>query len=124
MILVFGGSYNGKCQYIKNKYDIREEEIFFCNAENINFNKKVINGLHIFIRSCVLKNIDSFALIEKNKENFKDKIIICDEINSGIVPMNKEDRIWREECGQVMQLLMEECDEAYRVFFGIGEKVK
>lgn len=124
MILVFGGSYNRKCQYIKSKYEITEEDIFCCSDENINFSKKVINGLHIFIRSCVLKNIDSFELIEKNKGSFKDKIIICDEINSGIVPVNKEDRIWREECGHIMQFLMEECDEAYRVFFGIGEKIK
>ena len=124
MILVFGGSYNGKLDFVKNKYNIKEESVFFCNDENIKFEDEVIYNLHMFIKSCILKEKNAFEIIEDNINLLRDKIIICDEINSGIVPMDKKDRLWREECGKILQYLAKECDECYRVFFGIGEKLK
>lgn len=38
--------------------------------------------------------------------------------------MKKEDRMWREECGQSLQFLSKHSEEVYRVFFGIPEKLK
>ena len=130
MILIFGGSYNGKLNFCKEKYMVKDDEIFFCgkdnkdNIEKLNFNKKVICGLHIFVKECVKNNIRSLDIIKNNADNLNDKIIICDEINSGIVPMKKEDRMWREECGQSLQFLSKHSEEVYRVFFGIPEKLK
>ncbi|SUQ41003.1 Bifunctional adenosylcobalamin biosynthesis protein CobP [Clostridium neonatale] len=94
------------------------------NIEKLNFNKKVICGLHIFVKECVKNNISALDIIKNNADNLNDKIIICDEINSGIVPMKKEDRMWREECGQSLQFLSKHSEEVYRVFFGIPEKLK
>ena len=130
MILIFGGSYNGKLYFCKEKYMVKDDEIFFCgkdnkdNIEKLNFNKKVICGLHIFVKECVKNNISALDIIKNNADNLNDKIIICDEINSGIVPMKKEDRMWREECGQSLQFLSKHSEEVYRVFFGIPEKLK
>ena len=124
MILIFGGSYNGKLEYCRKKYNLKDKDIFFCTDENIDFSKKVICGLHIFIRSCIEKNINSMKYIEDNIEKFKDKIILCDENNSGIVPLKREDRIFREECGQSMQYLSSKAQEVYRIFFGLQEKLK
>lgn len=42
MILIFGGSYNGKLEFVKEKYDIAKEEIFFCTNQNLDFKKKVL----------------------------------------------------------------------------------
>ena len=123
MILIFGGAYNGKIQFVMNKYSLKDEDIFFCKDEVLDFNKKVICGLHIFTKKCVLNNMDSLTVIKDNIELLKDKIIICDEIGSGIVPMTKEDRMWREENGRVLQYLCLNADEIYRVFFGLSEKL-
>lgn len=123
MVLVFGGAYNGKLQFAMNKYDLKDEYIFFCKDEVLDFSKKAICGLHVFTKKCVLNNIDSLKLIKDNVELLKDKIIICDEIGSGIVPMAKEDRMWREENGRVLQYLCQNADEIYRVFFGLSEKL-
>ncbi|SUQ41002.1 hypothetical protein CNEONATC25_01485 [Clostridium neonatale] len=30
MILIFGGSYNGKLNFCKEKYMVKDDEIFFC----------------------------------------------------------------------------------------------
>lgn len=124
MILVFGGAFNGKLEFVQEKFKIAKEDIFFCRDEKINYDKKVICGLHIFIRACVVNNINSVSILKSNEKYLKDKIIICDEINSGIVPIEKIYREWREETGQAMQLLSQNSDSIYRIFFGIGEKLK
>lgn len=49
MILYFGGAYNGKLEYVKEKYNLTDKDIFYCNKDNIDFNKKVISGLDKFI---------------------------------------------------------------------------
>lgn len=124
MTLIFGGAYNGKLEFVKEKYNLKDEEIFLCNDEKLNLNCKVICGLHIFIRNCVLKGIDSLEVLEKNMDLLEDKIIICDEIGSGIVPMEKLDRQYREECGRGLQFLVKKATNVSRVFFGMEEVLK
>ena len=95
MVLVFGGAYNGKSEFVKEKFNITEDDMFYCKGDKIDFSKKVICGFHKFTYDNVLKNINSLDYIKDNINLFEDKIIICDEISSGIVPLKKEDRIWR-----------------------------
>ena len=57
------------------------------------------------------------------KEN-PDAVICCDEIGSGIHPLEKEDRIWREETGRALCILAEGADSVVRVFCGIPQKIK
>ena len=124
MILVFGGAYNGKKDFIKEKFNINEEDIFYCSDGEIDFSKKVICGLHKFTYNNTLKNKSSLEYIKENINLFKDKIIISDEISSGIVPLKKEDRRWREETGRCLQYLSKESSCVYRVFCGISTIIK
>ena len=124
MILVFGGAYNGKLSYVKNKYKINNEDIFYCNCDKLNFNKKVISGFHIFVRERILNNKDVLNYIEDNIENLKDKIIITDDIGSGIVPLEKKDRVWRDEHGRAIQYLTLNSEKVIRVFLGIEKVLK
>ena len=124
MILVFGGAYNGKKDFIKEKFNINEEDIFYCSDGEIDFSKKVICGLHKFTYSNVLNEINSLQYIKENMNLFQDKIIVCDEISSGIVPLKKEDRKWREETGRCLQYLSKESSCVYRVFCGISTIIK
>ena len=124
MILVFGGAYNGKKDFIKEKFNINEEDIFYCSDGEIDFSKKVICGLHKFTYNNTLKNKSSLEYIKENINLFKDKIIISDEISSGIVPLKKEDRMWREETGRCLQYLSKESSCVYRVFCGISTMIK
>lgn len=124
MKLYFGGAYNGKLQYIKENYNIKDKEIFNCSEGEIDFSKKVINSLHKFIYYNIQNEIDSLDFIKNNIDNFKNKIIICDEICQGIVPLKKEDRKWREETGKVLQYLSKESTLVCRIFFGINQVLK
>ena len=117
MILIFGGAYNGKLEFIKEKFEVSDDEIFYCTDSKIDYSKKVISGFHKFTYSNVLNEINSLQYI-------KDKIIVCDEISSGIVPLKKEDRKWREETGRCLQFLSKESSSVYRVFCGIPTIIK
>lgn len=124
MILVLGGAYSGKLEFVKEKYKVSDNDIFYCEKETLDFSKKVICGLHIFTYTNSLNNISSLEIIKDNIELLKDKIIICDEISSGIVPLKKEERVWREDTGKVLQYLSKNADKVIRIFCGIETKIK
>ena len=124
MVLVFGGAYNGKLDFVKEKFSINEDDIFYCGVNEIDFSKKVICGFHRFRYENILKDINSLQYIKENINFFKDKIIISDEISSGIVPLKKEDRMWREETGRCLQYLSKESSCVYRIFCGIPTIIK
>ena len=124
MILIYGGAYNGKLQYVKENYDIKEEDIYYCEDSNIDFSKKVIYGLHKFTYENSNNEKVSIDYLKENINKLQDKIIICDEINSGIVPINKNERIWREDTGRALQYLSKNANKVVRVFFGIPTVLK
>lgn len=128
MILVFGGAYNGKLNFVKEKFNISNEDIFTVNNElkdfNIDFSKKVINNFHKFTYKLSLENIDALEYIIKNLGLFENKIIVCDDISQGIVPLKKEDRFWRENTGRCLQYISEKSETVYRVFCGIPTVIK
>lgn len=124
MHLYFGGAYNGKLEYIKNHYSIKDEEVFNCKEDKIDFSKRVINGVDKFIYFNAINGRESFRYFYDNLEKLKGKIIICDEVSSGIVPLKKEERFWREETGRVLQLLSENSTKVVRVFCGIPTVLK
>ena len=128
LILIFGGAYNGKLSFVKEKFNITEDDIYTINDElnsiDIDFTKSVINKFHKFIYKLSLKGIDAIEYMIKNKELFKDKIIICDDISQGIVPLKKEDRMWRENTGKCLQYISKTSKTVYRVFCGIATVLK
>ncbi|MDY4606137.1 bifunctional adenosylcobinamide kinase/adenosylcobinamide-phosphate guanylyltransferase [Clostridium tertium] len=127
MILVFGGAYNGKLSFVKEKFNISDEEILTLNNIDdleIDFSKKVINKFQNLTYKMSLENQDPLKYILENESLFKDKIIISDDICEGIVPLKKEDRIWRENTGKCLQYLSKNSKEVYRVFCGIPMVIK
>lgn len=127
MILVFGGAYNGKLSFVKEKFNISDEEVLTLNNIDdleIDFSKKVINKFQNLIYKMSLENQDPLKYILENESLFKDKIIISDDICEGIVPLKKEDRIWRENTGKCLQYLSKNSKEVYRVFCGIPMVIK
>ena len=53
-----------------------------------------------------------------------DCIIISDEIGNGIVPMEHEEREYRELTGRLLCELANKADRVERIVCGIGERIK
>ena len=71
-----------------------------------------------------LKFVKSEFDIKENIEKLKGKIIICDEISAGIVPLEKKDRVWREDTGKTLQYISKHSDKVFRVFLGYETRIK
>lgn len=127
MILIIGGAYQGKLDFAKDTFNIGDEEIFSCteNTCHLDATKKIINNLDEYIRSAIYGGKDENHIKSQlNDEVYMDKIIIVTDQSCGIVPLKKEDRIFREALGRVTTMLSQKADEVYRVFCGIPQKLK
>ena len=126
MILIFGGAYQGKLEYAREKYNIAEEDIFCCSEDSAqpDFSKKLIYGLENFTFACVKEGLEAKTILESNIDKLDDKIIICADISQGIVPMDKDQRDWREMTGRAMLYLGKQADTVIRVFCGLGHEIK
>ena len=52
------------------------------------------------------------------------RIIVCDELGCGVVPMDAFERAWRERTGRIGCELAKQAEAVYRVTCGIGTRIK
>ena len=54
MILIIGGAYQGKLQYVKEKYKVSDDEIFECSSEaEIDLSKRVFHHFEYYLKHCL-----------------------------------------------------------------------
>ena len=123
MILIFGGAYQGKLEYALENY-MNTDSIFKCEDSRIDFSKDIITDFHMLVLSHIRDGIDTSEFIEQHADLLSSKIIICDDISCGVVPISAETRAWREAVGRSLNLLSRKSDEVVRVFCGLGMNLK
>ena len=74
----------------------------------------IIDHLHEFIR----------RYPGKEPQLRRDAVVICDEVGSGIVPVDREEREFRERVGRIGCRIAEEADSVIRVVYGIPVRLK
>ena len=125
MILIFGGSYQGKLEFAKETFGVTENDVFTCTVDSeIDWAKKVLYNLDQAFLRHVREGKESRDVLKDHLDQLKDKILIVNDISQGIVPMERENRDWREMTGRAMLYISKEADEVYRVFCGLGSKIK
>lgn len=116
MILVVGGAYQGKMEYVKTHYP---RDYLLIPDYHLEIKKQLEEGLNPVEEAKRFVRLSSSLKSEK-----KDLIIVCDEVGSGVVPMGAFDRRYREMTGRVCCYLAQEATEVVRVIAGIGTKIK
>ena len=124
MILVIGGAYQGKLDYVLENHP--GKTVFQCDVENpgLDLSAGIINGLHLMILAQVRAGTDAIAYLQERLLELKSKVVICDDVSCGVVPIDPEMRRWRETTGRCLALLSKNADEVIRVFCGIGSRIK
>ncbi|MCD8076307.1 MAG: bifunctional adenosylcobinamide kinase/adenosylcobinamide-phosphate guanylyltransferase [Lachnospiraceae bacterium] len=148
MRLIIGGAYQGKLEYAKKTYGIEEGwidgrscgwmEIAGCCG---------IHHFHEYVKRMILAEPETGAdggtqifqfctedltLLEEQAQEFSawlfqvnpELTIVSNELGYGIVPMEKEDRLWREAVGRICTSLAAKADEVVRVICGMGMRLK
>ena len=108
MIMITGGSFQGKTEYARAQYPDREIIVHFEEQ----------------ILQCIRENRDPSAYTGQFIESHPDAVVLMDEIGNGIVPVDREERAWREAAGRAGCRLAKAAGEVYRVMAGIGSRIK
>lgn len=174
MKLVFGGAYQGKLEYAKEKYEITDNQVLdlrelsidesaeadaekACRAigeeaveDTENVEKKVLKGnteaedafakvlsealndpekralykLDELVYEMVKKGAEARNVFKAVRPQLEDRILICDDVSQGLVPMDPVDREFREALGRALLYLGQEADEVVRIFCGLGHRIK
>lgn len=144
MEVYFGGAFQGKLEYVLEKKGcLKIADGAGCSLKDIK-EAQVLNHLHLYIKRLTYKEdaaynttvddtitVDTTAktmpaaeIINDIYEANPDIILICDEVGGGIVPLKKEDRIYRETVGRALCCAVKKSDRVERVMCGIGQCLK
>lgn len=123
MKLYIGGCFQGKREAVIKKENIKN----IINAENADIEEMLsaegIYGIDGFIR----KNLDE-SLVNELADRFisenKNVVIINNEVGYGVVPIDKNERLYRELNGRFNIRIAQSSDEVYRVVSGICTRIK
>lgn len=119
MDLITGGFYQGKLDHAKEKYQLSEEEIETCREDTKpDLSKRCLNCYEQYVLYCLKNGLEDY------KEVQNAEIIIMNDIFCGVVSMDKEQRLWREECGRTLVMLAKKAENAERIFCGLSTKLK
>lgn len=134
MILVTGGIYQGKRRFAETEIlkraaqPVPDGRILGADGEREDFAQAVLlTEFQWYIRRQVLAHVSMQELacdLEQLLEENPDVVITMSETGSGIVPMQKFERDWREAAGRAGVLLAKRADMVYRVMAGIGIRIK
>ena len=127
MKLIIGGYAQGKLDYVLSKYHLRENVVWdsvLPNNATIQDKPVIVNHFHQWVKQYILDGGCPEEEILSFLDNYKNCIIICDEIGNGIVPLDKFEREYRERVGRILIELAKRAEEVERVLCGIGQKIK
>lgn len=123
MILIFGGAYQGKLEYAREKFEIDRVSDCYEGGEP-DFDAEAICGIEAFVMDCVKRGVEAKDFFVDTVAQWQDKILIITDTSQGVVPIDKDVRAAREMNGRLMLYLSGEAERVIRVFCGIGKDIK
>ena len=119
MDLIIGGAFQGKLEYAREAFSLTEEDIYTCTPEEEpDWSKRCLVRLEEYVLWCVRRGVPC-------EERYRpDAVLIGRDIFCGVVPIDPEERAWREETGRFYSRLTREADSVTRLFCGIPQKLK
>jgi adenosylcobinamide kinase/adenosylcobinamide-phosphate guanylyltransferase len=132
-VATYNNSYDDKEMLLKiDKHLLQRENKFITIEETTNLTK-VIKGNKTYLVDCIsmwlLNNLEleEDNLLNQIEELSKIKtniIFVLNDVNNGVIPIEKLSRKFVDMTGIVGQKLASICDEVYEVKFGIGIQIK
>ena len=86
---------------------------------------EVYADFHETIRIAVLQEGQKpRGFAQKFCEEHPDAIVVANEVGAGVVPMTKEDRMFREAVGRALCVIAQKSESVTRCVCGIGVRIK
>ena len=126
MVLIIGGAFQGKLEYAISRFGLVEDEIFRCSYEDPTCpaGKRAVYEVDKWVLALIRANKNIPEEAQRFAAANKDAIVIASDISCGVVPIDAQMRLWREESGRFLGKLAREAGEVVRMYCGIATKVK
>lgn len=121
MELIIGGRAQGKLEYTLKVANRSNDEV--ANAV-LDDRKPVVYHLEEVIRNLMKEQKEIMSALELYLEKQPEGYLICEEVGCGIVPLIKEERLFRDTVGRTLCELVKKSTRVHRVFCGIGVVIK
>ena len=126
MIMITGGAFQGKKEYVKNRFGFSDDEILnggSCELDAV-FTAKCVTDYQLAVKRLLEENADPEKFTRRLCRENSGAVIIINEIGGGIIPLEKSERIWREETGRAGCIIAENSREVIRLVCGVPVKIK
>jgi adenosylcobinamide kinase/adenosylcobinamide-phosphate guanylyltransferase len=127
MELYIGGCAQGKLNYVLKQTGIPRDKVTeaaVLSEGGIGEEIRIVNHFHLLVRNCLREGKDPEDLVAAITADNPGLILISDEVGNGIVPMEAEEREYRERLGRILCGLAEKASKVERVICGIGQRIK
>lgn len=135
MKFIIGGAYQGKTAYVQTQLGIDKRYILKMEEEqdmeavltalcDVTADLQCVTQFHLLIRHAMACAWDIDDFVEKMLLAHPHIIIVMNEVGSGIIPLEKAEREYREQVGRTGCMLAARADQVIRVTCGIGTRLK
>ena len=126
MILIIGGSYQGKLDYARERFGLTDDAIQVCTEDTLalDFSRRCVAYIDRFALNRVRSGLEAADALLTDPGRLKDVIFIANDVSGGVVPMDPVLRAWREACGRMNMTLARQADEVWRLFCGIPQRIR
>lgn len=107
-VLYIGGAAQGKRALAMRLHGLQEGDA------------RLVYALHELVRADLSAGREPMARLA----SLRGKIVVCDEVGCGVIPLFGEDRAWREAVGRLCCALAAEADTVVRVCAGLPQVIK
>ena len=118
MDLIIGGAYQGKLGYARETFALCDTDICDCREDGCDMSRRCLWHYEAYVRRC-LREGKPIAAPER-----ADAVIIADDIFCGVVSIDPEERLWREECGRALTAISLKAESVTRLFCGLPLRLK
>ncbi len=145
MQFVTGGAFNGKSDWVRAYNQMNggstswisayHQSLLPLSLDHLDENVVVIEGIEQWIKELLIEfEAEAVrekwqALLEKwqiweNADQGRMVILIGSDITKGIVPIESENRVWRDVTGRVYQDTVSICNRVDLIWYGINKRLK
>lgn len=134
MILVIGGSQQGKLNWAMQNFGYTPEQVL--NGRDLALQPEqplpmagfqVLNHMEVLLGNALKQGWQSGELLALQTSLLQlpeDFVVICNSVGGGLVPVERFDREWRELVGRTCCALAAESSEVWRIFCGLPQRLK
>ena len=119
MEVVLGGAYQGKTDYVREKYGFSDSDIYVCTPDaEPDLSKPCLIHAEQYVLYAMRNGLEPAMTFSGNT------VLVFDDIFCGVVPVDKETRLWREAAARYMTACAREADVVTRVTAGLPQVLK